>query len=57
MVSSNISRWLYSVKKNEQAREAIQRMARWDGYRISTDQFETFEKNMASLISSPFLLK
>jgi MFS family permease len=45
-LSSNFLWWLYSVKKSEDAREALQRMAKWQGYRIDSDQFEAFEKNM-----------
>ncbi|CBY11252.1 unnamed protein product [Oikopleura dioica] len=45
-ICNETPRWLYSVKKNEEAREALQRMAKWQGYRIDSAQFEAFEKNM-----------
>jgi len=39
-------RWLYANEKDEQARQYIRKMGRWDGIQITDRQFADFEKQM-----------
>ena len=43
-------RWLYSQDRTEQARRVIRKIGSWDSVQISDKDFETFEKQMVTLI-------
>ena len=43
-------RWLYANEKEEQARQYIRKMGRWDGIQITDRQFADFEKKMVAIL-------